>query len=380
MTKFLEMFTPIEKGNLGLTDEAIYKAIQQGGDFVPVYGGTQDHDSTTRFVSEHGQTKYDEPITIFNGNGIIVSLDGSAGCMTHVATKRFALNHHAGFFRLKDNAQQFVVPEFFSVFLERQLQEVSISEGSKTLTLGTIESMDFELPSYDVQKNVMSEIKPLLEAKKRINGILQMVNAIKERTLVVDYHSYQTKEVPISEILDYHGGNSGLTEREIYQRILTAGQRYEVLSASTSEATQLGSIPIGYLNGKRLKVLEDKECIIVIRKGKAGTIYYRAKGKYALTDDAYLLTVKELCKYEVSLRWIIAQYRQLFWDYSSSSDNGTWNMTGFFEDVVVDIPSYEEQLEIVIKYDSLDLLENSIHGTLAKIDQLLSRQVVAIKD
>ena len=377
MTKFLDMFTPIQKGNFGLTDEAIYKSIQYGGEFVPVYGGTQEHNTTDRFVSEYGKTKYDEPITIFNGDGIIISLDGSAGCMTPVTSRRFALNHHAGFFRLKPEASQLVVPEFFSLFFGRQLQGASVSEGSKTLTSTAIKSIDFDIPLYEAQKEVMSKIKPLLKVKQEANNVLSRIDSVKERVISIDYRDYQAKDVPISEILDYHGGNSGLTEREIYQMILTDGQRYEVLSASTSEETRLGSIPRGYLNGRELKVLEDKEGILVIRKGKAGTTYYREKGKYALTDDAYLLTVKEGCKYEVNLKWLIAQYRQLFLDYSSSSDNGTWNMTGFFDNARIDVPLCKEQLELAKYYDFIGLLQMSLEGILADIARLFTKQVVA---
>ena len=377
MTKFLDIFTPIQKGNFGLTDEAIYKSIQHGGQFIPVYGGTQQHETAERFASEYGKTKYDEPITIFSGDGIIISLDGSSGSMTYVTSKRFALNHHAGFFQLKEDAKQVVVPEFFSIFFEKQLREASLSEGSKTLTPNMLKSMDFDIPQYDVQNEIMLEIRPLLKAKENINNLLLRINSIKERVLSVDYQNYQEKDVPISKILECHGGNTGLTEKEIYQRILTEGQRYEVLSASTSEETQLGSIPKCLLHGREIKVLEDKEGILVIRKGKAGTIYYREKGKYTLTDDAYFLTIKENCEYDVNLKWLISQYRQTFVDYSSSSDNGTWNMTGFFNNVEIDIPSYEDQLELAKNYDCLELLQAKIEDILRKIDQLFSRQIVA---
>lgn len=377
MTKFLDIFTPIQKGNFGLTDEAIYKSIQYGGQFIPVYGGTQEHNIAYRFISEHGKTKYDEPITIFNGDGIIISLDGSSGSMTYITSKRFALNHHAGFFQLKEQAKQLVAPEFFSLFLKKQLQEASVSKGSKTLTPTMIESMDFDIPQPDIQKDIMLEIRPLLKIREKVENLILRIKSVKERELSIDYQNYQATNIPISKVLDCYGGNTGLTEEEIYQRILTEGQRYEVLSASTSEETQLGSIPKCHLSGRELEVLEDKEGILVIRKGKAGITYYREKGKYTLTDDAYFLTVKEDCEYDVSLKWLIPQYRQTFFDYSSSSDNGTWNMTGFFKGVNIDIPSYAEQLELARKYDCLELLQTRIEGILVKIDRLFVGQIVA---
>jgi len=377
MTKFLDIFTPIQKGNFGLTDEAIYKSIQHGGQFIPVYGGTQEHNTTDRFVSEHGKTKYDEPITIFSGDGIIISLDGSSGCMTYTISRRFALNHHAGFFQLKEKAKQLVVPEFFSLFFEKQLQEASVSEGSKTLTLTMIESMDFDIPQYDIQKEIMLEIRPLLKAKEKVKNLLLRINSIKEKELSVEYQNYQAKDVPISKILDCYGGNTGLTEEGIYQKILSDGERYEVLSSSTAEDTRLGKIPICYINGKQLDVFENEEGILVIRNGKAGTTYFLEKGKYAITDHAYILSLKKDCDYKMSLKWLMNHYRQVFLEYASSSANATWNMTGFFKDVRIDIPSYEEQLELAKTYDSLELLETKMEGILTEIDQLFSRQIVA---
>ena len=220
MTKFLDIFTPIQKGNFGLTDEAIYKSIQHGGQFIPVYGGTQQHETAERFASEYGKTKYDEPITIFSGDGIIISLDGSSGSMTYVTSKRFALNHHAGFFQLKEDAKQVVVPEFFSIFFEKQLREASLSEGSKTLTPNMLKSMDFDIPQYDVQNEIMLEIRPLLKAKENVNNLLLRINSIKERVLSVDYQNYQEKDVPISKILECHGGNTGLTEKKFTKGLL----------------------------------------------------------------------------------------------------------------------------------------------------------------
>src|SRR4030042_5009 len=186
MTKFLDMFTPIKKGNFGLTDEAIYKSLQYEGQFIPVFGGTQEHNTTDRFIPEHGRTKHDKPITIFNGDGIIISLDGSSGCMTYVTSKRFALNHHAGFFQLKEDVKQKVVPEFFSIFFEKQLREASVSEGSKTLTLNIVKSIDFDIPEYDIQKEIMLKIRPLSKAKEDVNNLLLRINSIKERVLSVD--------------------------------------------------------------------------------------------------------------------------------------------------------------------------------------------------
>ncbi|MCZ7385231.1 MAG: restriction endonuclease subunit S [Candidatus Methanoperedens sp.] len=184
MVKFLDLFDPIKKGDFGLTEEAIYKSIQHGGVFIPVWGGNQDHIVADRFVSKNGRTKHNQPITIFKGEGIIISLDGSAGSMTFKKNERFALNHHAGFFKVKKGAKNMIIPEFFALFYQKQLQEASISEGSKTLTLDQIYSMDFEIPPYTVQQRIMSKIKPLLEKKKKLAGINSKIESLFAKKIV----------------------------------------------------------------------------------------------------------------------------------------------------------------------------------------------------
>jgi hypothetical protein len=376
--KFLEIFKPITKGNFGLTDEAIYTSIQYGSPFLPVWGGTDEHVTVERLVSQKGKTKYGEPITTFSGEGIILSLEGSSGSMTYVKGKEFALNHHATFMQLRDDVRGQIDPVFFSLFFQNQLNEASVSEGgSKTLSKRLLESQDFELPSYDTQKMIMQRIRPLLEKRKSIEALINRIKTLKVKELSADYKSYQGRNISISEVLVCVSGNSGLTEEEIYQRIISDGERYDVLSSSTMEETRLGKIPKGYLSsGKELEVIEDKEGILVVRNGKAGSTFFIDKGKYALTDHAYFLTLRQDCKYQVKLKWLMVQYSQLFFDYVSSPDNATWNKTGFFQSAKVDIPLIEEQLEILREYEKLDLLEQRLRATVTKINQLFNRQIV----
>lgn len=169
--KFLDVFNPIEKGNFALTEEAMYKSIQYRGEFIPVWGGNQDHIKPDRYIPEKGRTSKNCPITIFEGEGIIISLDGSAGSMTYKKGERFALNHHAGFAVVRDDAKDKIIPSFFALFYQDQLREASLSEGSKTLTLDQIYSLDFEVPNIDVQKEIMSKIKPLLAKKSQLQKI-----------------------------------------------------------------------------------------------------------------------------------------------------------------------------------------------------------------
>lgn len=124
-----------------------------------------------------------------------------------------------------------------------------------------------------------------------------------------------------------------------------------------------------------LRCSKVEEGILVVRNGKAGTTCFLGKGKYTITDHAYILTLKNSCKYEVSLKWFMNQYRNEFFEYASSSDNATWNMTGFFDNTIIDIPSSDEQLKFVERYDCLESLQTRMEGIQERIAELLSRQL-----
>lgn len=375
MSSFLDFFEPIHKGNTELTEMAIYNSIKFNENFIPLWGGNKSHVVKDRLISENGKTKSGASITIFDGEGIIISLDGSAGSMTYKNGERFALNHHAGFFKVKEEMKEFVNPEFFALFFEKKLMDLSVSEGSKTLSLKQINSLDFEMPDKNTQDGFIYLTRPLLEKSERTTQLLNKIDSIKDKIISHEYHKYQDTDVKISDVFGYMSGNSGLVENEIYTKINLEGKRYTVLSSSTVGKTRMGEIPMCEIRGKELKVFEDKEGILVVRNGKAGTTFYLKEGKYTINDHAYILYLKDDCKYKISLKWIIANYKITFLEYSSSSDNGTWNMTGFFENVTIDIPSYEEQMEIVKEYEKLERLENFMKQTHKQTEKIFQRQV-----
>lgn len=193
--------------------------------------------------------------------------------------------------------------------------------------------------------------KEFVKINEEIKNVVSENNKLQSSSY--SHKKFQATDIPIAEILDYVSGNSGLTEEEVYQKILLGGVKYKILSGSISADTELGSVPKFKLKGKTIKVFENQEGILVARKGKAGHTTFLPKGKYTLTDDAYVLYLREDCKYGISIKWLQIQYRNLFFEYSSSSANGTWNMTGFFKDVKIDIPEINEQLIIVSEYEKL---------------------------
>ena len=373
--KFLEVFNEIEKGNYALTDEAVYASIQNGDDFIPLYGGNKDHRYTERRISITAKTKKGDPITVFSGEGVIISLDGSAGSMTYKCNERFALNHHAGFITLRSDVKEKVNLEFFSIYLQNFYRSMSVSDGSKTLSLTQIYDEEFNLPPYDVQCRALKELRRTSSLVEQLLYIKLKLESLLDKELSIDYNSFQAQNVPISECIDYFSGNSGLTEESIYQTLQLETQRYDVLSSATEERTMMGKVPMCVINGRTLKVFENKQGLLVTRNGKAGQTRFLEPGKYTINDHAYILFQKDNSPYEIDLKWLGIQYKKTFLSFASNSDNGTWNMTGFFQFTSIDIPALQEQKNLVNVVERIQLQIDRIDAIVRRFNVLLSKEI-----
>ena len=379
--KFLDIFTEIDKGDFGLTDAMIYKSIQMGTDFVPIWGGNQNHSTPNRYVEINARTTKNKEVTIFEGEGIVISFDGSSGNMTYKVNERFALNHHAGFFKVKPGALDKVIPEFFALFYQKQLQEESISEGSKTLTTTQIYEMDFDLPDVKTQEKTMIKLKPLLNKRKIIYEILTKINSLQNKVLSHNYSKYQVKNIHINKILDCMSGNSGLTEEYLYSQIRESGERkYRILTGSTDYCSCdfIHKCRSPKDPSKKITTTEGKNVIHVVRNGKAGTNAYYEEGNYTISDHAYLVYLKDNIPFKIDLKWLMYALKPQFLEYSSSSDNGTWNKTKFFKDISIDLPQYDEQEQVVKVFEEIECIVENLKKINEKIDDLFTKQISSI--
>lgn len=228
-------------------------------------------------------------------------------------------------------------------------------------------------PSYLDKRELVAELSALHSSLSEIN-LSQLAEEIKSAKLT--YANYQARQVPISKVIDKMSGNTGLTEEFIYHAMQNQGEKYVVLSSATEDRTKMGEIPLCTINDKPLKVFENREGLLVTRNGKAGMTRFLTKGKYTINDHAYILFVRDDSPYQIDLRWLAIQYRTEFLQFASSSDNGTWNMTGFFNQVKIDIPIIEEQKELVKIYDKLSYVQNVFSGLDTSVSKLFEKQVV----
>ena len=189
--------------------------------------------------------------------------------------------------------------------------------------------------------------------------------------MTTEYSQYQGKQIEISKCIDYMSGSSKLTEEMNYQRLKTDGDKYLLLTGATVKENTYVTLN----ETVNVPKFEQRDGLLVTRKGKAGNVRYLPKGRYTLNDDAYILYERDGSEYKINLQWLSIQYKQEFLLHASNSDNGTWNMTGFFECTKVDIPSLDEQLSVVKNYNTLLHRIKTIEAVESQYCELISKEI-----
>ena len=285
--------------------------------------------------------------------------------------------NNTGVLTLKEDYIGKVDLDWIKFVLSNKFKEVITSrDGVSYLNKEIVENIDLIIPDEDTQREQKQAYLFLDSIRSRLETIRANTDSILNKTLTHDYDNYIERDVPVDRLFECMSGNSGLTEELIYHN-LPDDEGVEVLSAATTHGKHLGFISRNAkINGKNLKISKNKESILVVRKGKAGKIRYLPKNTYTINDDAYLLHIRDEYLDMINLRWLVLQYKDMFLQYSSSSDNGTWNKTGFFEEATVDIPCYKEQLEVVDAYSQMFDLQDDI-CTIEEYVRLLQERIIA---
>ncbi len=356
-------------GNSGLTEEFVYKQSQKAGRRYFVLSSSTEEDTK---MGEIPMCQFnDKPLKVFNNKeGLLVIRNGKAGTTKYLPKGDYTINDHAYILYVKEKCQYKINLKWLSIQYKQDFLDYASSSDNGTWNMtGFFKNVIIDIPDHDKQMGIVREYEALEANENTILGMKDNYNKIKEKHLSHNYKKYQVKDIPISEVIGYMSGNSGLTEEFIYKKTQYKNREYPVL-ASSEEHNIIGYLPMCEINEKPLKVFKLKEGLFVIRKGKAGKTRVLKGGKYTINEDGYILFVKENCLYEINLKWLSLQYKDDFLSYASSSDNGTWNMTGFFKNVIIDIPDHDEQMEIVREYEALEANESKLRGIQDKIQEI----------
>jgi len=161
---FLNIFNEPEKGTNALTEEAIYHAMPtKGHEQIPVYGGEKSHIRPRKYIWEKAKNKHYKPVKYFNGECLILSMDGSAGCMTYKPKgEKFTLNHHAACLTIKETYQDKINLKWFKHEYQNTMKEAAISKGSsRTLSKEVLKNIIITTPDITSQEEWVQEIEEL---------------------------------------------------------------------------------------------------------------------------------------------------------------------------------------------------------------------------
>lgn len=348
-----------------ITDEDIYYSIPNNGK-IPIITA---HNEIKGYWDKAIVTERDIPC-------ITYPTKGNRG-FAFVQNKIFDSNNTAiltPFTEYKDK----ILLDWWAFKISKNFVQIATSkEGVSYLNKEIVEDLEFEVPDKDSQIQQFDSIKEIIKLRDKITKTIKRINKLKEATLAIQYNTFQKKNVPVNELFDYISGNSGLTEEYLYANTFGETDRpYKVLTGSPDlENCLFTSRCLSPKDQNKMITVYSGEGIHVSRNGKAGRINYLKNGKYTLNDHAYILKLKGDVNYQLSLKWVTLNYQKTFLEFSSASDNGTWNMTGFFKNVTFDLPDIEEQLEVVNKFDQISKYDEILQKNLKKIDDLLGKDI-----
>lgn len=379
--KFLDLFEPVEKGNYALTDECIYNSIDMSDDFIPIWGGNSNHEIINKNINEKAKNKKGASITIFSGEGIIISLDGSAGAMTYKTGQRFSLNHHAGFIKEKKTLKKEISLRYFSIFFQNKLKSLAVSDGSKTLTLDSLYELEIEIPGYEDQIKIMKKVEPLLKLKVELGEIVKNIDVLKNKYFLM---KKAEKFIDAGKIIKHVSRNDSLSEEGIYNKSnnLKPGDKTNLTVLSGSFTKEYGVVPVE----KKIHHLSNSFCLQVITRGKAGSIKFLDKGNYATNTNSMLLylldegkkifNLNSEHKEKIFLKFLKLYLEPKFKEFSSSADLGVLPLTEVLKEINIPLIKVDISIEkIVEKYELIDDYENRIKFLMNKIDNLIDREV-----
>lgn len=191
--------------------------------------------------------------------------------------------------------------------------------------------------------------------------------------------------IKVSDIFECISGNSGLTEEFIYNNLNRENREYKVLSSSTKVETSLGYVGVCKLKGSNINIFENQQGILVVRKGKAGKMIYLPEGKYTTNDDAYILKLKlkfveefklnDRLKQQLFLKYFQYIYQHEVYEFSTKSDNSTWNKTKFFQNCSIEMISIENMEKVVKLYEQCNIYREYINKLLDKLNNVMDKAI-----
>jgi len=182
----------------------------------------------------------------------------------------------------------------------------------------------------------------------------------------------------LKEVFRIYGGNSGLTEKLIYEnQAKNPEDNIYVFSGATEERFHLPRVDKNLqINNKPIKYFsKDYDYILVVRKGKAGCLQLIQDMNFAINDDAYILKVKKYFIDKVNLEYFVMKYQKDFLNFVSSKDsNGTFSKE-IAENYEIELEDIDIQNEYINAFIKKRTVLNKIVDQKKKIEDQMKQTI-----
>lgn len=281
--------------------------------------------------------------------------------------------------RLKDEYSGKINLEWFSYAYQNLFYKSRSNNksGQKKLNKKLLEHVKISIPEFEVQVEQLTFYKMLDSYKISLEKINSRIETLLDKKIKLpDEDNSYIYQGELKKFFNLYGGNSGLTNENIYKNLINNKQMLiPVYSGSKENKRILGKISTNaIIKGKIIKKMNGP-AIIVIRKGAAGTMRFVDDKEFTINDDVYVLSPKDKYKEIINLLWFIYEYESLFKTISTAKNgNGTFSKS-YAEQQHIKIPKKSIQDSIAKGIFELESNKVKIKNILLRINELLSKDI-----
>lgn len=152
------------------------------------------------------------------------------------------------------------------LFLQFQTSKGGVSYLNKDI----VENIEISIPNKKIQLNELKELKKLELLKSKVEHIINAIDNIITKNILVQYKEFQSKDVPVHSLFLIESGNNNLTEKTIYESSSNIKELISVYSSATSTNSQMPKTNKSMIiNNQNIKYFSrNKKYIIISRNGK----------------------------------------------------------------------------------------------------------------
>jgi hypothetical protein len=263
-----------------------------------------------------------------------------------------------------------------TIFLSVQTSK----EGVSYLNKDIVENIDIEIPNDTIQIKELKYFKEIDLLKRKLIRIEKKIDLLLTKSLIINKIF---KTILLSNLLEYVSRNDALSEEGLYKKslhLINAKNKIKVISGS------IDGFYGYYPYDDSIHFIENKSCLQVITRGKAGLLRFLEKGNYATNTNSMLLLIKEESKEminvnndkdeDIYLKFLEIFLYPYFKEFSSSADLAVFPLTKAINQISIPLMKLDNNLkDIVNKYEELKNYKLKINLLITKIDDLFNKEI-----